>query len=87
MGQENSVGGVKQPRVDLGLTFVDVEPGSEDGAGVQCLGQRLLVHHRAAGRVHEHSVGTHELELAGADQMAAVLVQRDMEAHDVGLFE
>ena len=49
-------GALEQPGVHGGLALVDVEAGGEDGAGVERLGQSLLVDHRASGRVHEHGV-------------------------------
>ena len=58
-GSRTVRGAVEEAGVDRRLPFVDVEPGGEEVAGVEGVGQRRLVDHRAAGRVDQHGGGLH----------------------------
>ena len=60
----------------------------EGGAGDRPLGQRgderLLVHDRAAARVHEHGRRLHPGQRGGVDQMPRLVGQRQVQRDDVG---
>ena len=84
-GSSTVRGARQQAGVHVGLALVDVEAGGEDGAGVQGVGQRLLVDHRSPGRVHHHGVGAQQGQLARPDEMAGGVGERDVDAHHVAL--
>ena len=68
-----------------GSGSVTSSPAAKIVPGLQRLGQRLLVHQRAAGRVDEHGRPLHLLELLGAEHAARLLVQVGVDRDEVRL--
>ena len=83
-GSSTVRGALEQPRVHLGLALEHVEPGREQPAGVQRVGERLLVDHRAARGVHEHRGRLHEREPARVDEVPGRVAAGHVQRHDVG---
>ena len=84
VGEQRGPRRSQQPGVHRRLAVEDVEARGEDGAGLQGVDQRVLVDHRAAGGVDEDCRRLHERQLRRADEVAGGLVERNMQAHDVG---
>src|SRR5215470_8317603 len=75
---EERVGGLR------GLLDHHVEAGASDRARCQGLVERILVHHRAAARVHEDRRLLHHCELLRGHHLPGDVVQRYVQRHDVG---
>ena len=83
-GSSTACGAASSRGMHLGFALVDVDPRGEDRAVLERDGQRLLVDHRAAGRVHQHRGPLHQPESTRVDQAARLVVQRHVQRHDVG---
>ena len=71
--------------VGLGrLVDLHVEAGAHDAAAVQRVEQRRLVDDAAARAVDEVGGGLHEGQLARADQVARVVLQRHVHGDEIG---
>jgi hypothetical protein len=65
------------------LLLQHVERDPRQAARLERLQDRVQVHERSAGRVHQERVWTHHPQLGRADEVAGVLAQRGVHGHHV----
>src|SRR5689334_5601478 len=70
--------------VDFRLVLKDVKPGAGDLFGLERAHQRRLVDDGAAGGVDQKRGFFHQPQLAGADLMAGLRVERRMQRDEIG---
>ncbi len=86
-GESTTWSSCQQPRLDLRLSLEHVERRTGDLSGAQGIDQGGLVDERAAPGVDEQGRRLHPPQRGGVDQMAAALVERRVQRHDVGGLE
>ena len=79
MGGEHDVGHFPQRPLDLGLVLEHVEAGAGDLFARQRADQRRLVDDGAAGGVDEESRRLHQAQLARADLVMRLPIERRMQ--------